>query len=93
MNCSKRKESKFEKVEVNHLSSIGMVIAVMSGKGGVGKSSVTSLLAMSLNKSGKKVGILDADFTGPSIPKIFGLNSKMAKTGPVELYRKLPPGG
>jgi ATP-binding protein involved in chromosome partitioning len=93
MNCSIGKESKFEKVEVNHLSSIGMVIAVMSGKGGVGKSSVTSLLAMSLNKSGKKVGILDADFTGPSIPKIFGLNSKMAKTGPVGIIPEVTAGG
>jgi len=54
-------------------SDIKHVIAVLSGKGGVGKSSVTSLLAVALNRSGKRVGVLDADITGPSIPKMFGL--------------------
>lgn len=49
------------------------VIAIMSGKGGVGKSLVTSLIALSLKRAGKNVGILDADITGPSIPKILGL--------------------
>lgn len=48
----------------------------MSGKGGVGKSSVTGMLAVSLNRQGFKVGILDADVTGPSIPKIFGITAK-----------------
>jgi Mrp family chromosome partitioning ATPase len=52
-----------------------MLIAVMSGKGGVGKSSVTALLATALAVKGFKVGILDADITGPSIPKLFGLPS------------------
>jgi Mrp family chromosome partitioning ATPase len=51
------------------------LVAVMSGKGGVGKSSVTALLAVSLAAKGYKVGILDADITGPSIPKLFGLPS------------------
>lgn len=55
------------------LNKIGRVVAVMSGKGGVGKSSVTALLACQLACQGKKVGILDADITGPSIPKLFGL--------------------
>jgi Mrp family chromosome partitioning ATPase len=56
--------------QFNH---IGQVVAVMSGKGGVGKSLVTGLLAVALARDGKKVGILDADVTGPSIPKMFGL--------------------
>lgn len=55
-------------------NKIKHVIAVMSGKGGVGKSSFTGLLAMSLQRKGYKVGILDADITGPSIPKLFGVN-------------------
>lgn len=52
---------------------IGQIIAVMSGKGGVGKSSITALLACALARQGQKVGILDADITGPSIPRLFGL--------------------
>ena len=62
-----------EAQKVNHINK---VIAVMSGKGGVGKSSVTGMLAVSLMRQGYKVGILDADVTGPSIPKIFGLAGK-----------------
>ena len=54
-------------------SKVKRVIAVLSGKGGVGKSMVTSILATSLMRQGNKVGILDADITGPSIPKTFGL--------------------
>jgi ATP-binding protein involved in chromosome partitioning len=54
-------------------NEIHRVIAVMSGKGGVGKSSVAALLATSLRKSGQKVGLLDADITGPSIPRMFGV--------------------
>jgi len=63
--------------EVQKASHINKVIAVMSGKGGVGKSSVTGMLAVSLTRQGYKVGILDADITGPSIPKIFGLTGKV----------------
>lgn len=59
--------------KLNPLNQIGQVIAVLSGKGGVGKSSVTARLAVALAQSGKRVGILDADITGPSIPKLFGL--------------------
>jgi len=60
----------------NDLSAVKNVVAVMSGKGGVGKSSVTALLATTLARQGYKVGILDADLTGPSIPKIFGLRGR-----------------
>lgn len=56
---------------------ISKIIAVLSGKGGVGKSMVTSLLAIELAKQGKKVGILDGDITGPSIPKMFGLHEQL----------------
>lgn len=56
------------------LNEIGNVIAIMSGKGGVGKSLVTGLTAISLNRLGKTTGILDADITGPSIPKMFGIS-------------------
>lgn len=65
-----------EKIESNQHSSIKNIIAVMSGKGGVGKSSVTSLIAVTLMEAGYKVGILDADITGPSIPKLFGMKTK-----------------
>lgn len=65
-----------EKTKAQQASTIKHVIAVMSGKGGVGKSSVTSMLAVSLMRQGFKVGILDADITGPSIPRIFGLRDK-----------------
>lgn len=70
--CSSRTEDPMAKLAPNSRSSIKKTIAVVSGKGGVGKSLVTSLLAVELAKSGKKVGILDADITGPSIPRSFG---------------------
>lgn len=66
-----------EKLEPNKNSNIKKTIGVVSGKGGVGKSLVCSLLAVKLNKADHKVGILDADVTGPSIPKIFGLEGML----------------
>jgi hydrogenase maturation protease len=60
------------------LNKIGHVIAVMSGKGGVGKSLVASLTAVALKRQGYEVGILDADITGPSIPKMFGITARPA---------------
>ena len=64
------------KSKQNEFSHIKRIIAVLSGKGGVGKSFVTSSIATYLNRNGLKVGILDADITGPSIPKAFGIKEK-----------------
>jgi Mrp family chromosome partitioning ATPase len=61
------------------LSRVRNVIAVMSGKGGVGKSSVAALLAVMLARAGHRVGILDADLTGPSIPKMFGVTERVGE--------------
>lgn len=60
----------------NKLSNVKKVIGVVSGKGGVGKSLVTSMLAVEMSRRGYKTAILDADITGPSIPKVFGLHEK-----------------
>ncbi len=70
--CSPNKSSFLE--EPNSNSRIKHVIGVISGKGGVGKSFVTSSLASMMGKTGYKVGILDADITGPSIPKMYGVH-------------------
>jgi hybrid cluster-associated redox disulfide protein len=59
-------------------AKFGCVVAVMSGKGGVGKSTTTGLLAVGLRRAGKRVGILDADITGPSIPRLFGMTTPLA---------------
>ena len=72
--CENRKQSLLE--ELNQYSTVKNVIGVVSGKGGVGKSFVTAMLAVLLNRKGYKVGILDADVTGPSIPKMFGITRK-----------------
>lgn len=66
----------FEESKPSDINRISKVVAVMSGKGGVGKSLVTGLVAISLARQGKSVGILDADITGPSIPKMFGVNGR-----------------
>ncbi len=76
-DCAERKEEKNNFLEdLNVLSSVKKVIGVVSGKGGVGKSLVTSMLAVSMNRAGYKAAILDADITGPSIPKAFGIREK-----------------
>jgi Mrp family chromosome partitioning ATPase len=66
--------------EPHQFSSIKKVIGVISGKGGVGKSMVSALLAVLLNRMGYKTAVLDADITGPSIPKMFGLHGKAGAT-------------
>jgi Mrp family chromosome partitioning ATPase len=71
-NCSSRKAESLLK-QPHKDASVKKVIAVVSGKGGVGKSLTTSLLASYANKKGMSVGIMDADITGPSIPKMFGV--------------------
>ena len=76
VDCSSRGTPQDFRAPLNELSSVNKVIAVVSGKGGVGKSLVTSMLAVQMNRRGKKTAILDADVTGPSIPKIFGATER-----------------
>ena len=76
-NCPSRQMKPEDFLESPHeMSSIRKVIGVVSGKGGVGKSLVTSLMAVLLNRRGYNTAILDADITGPSIPKAFGIHEK-----------------
>ena len=81
--CSSRKMDKNDFREaLAPESSVKKVIGVVSGKGGVGKSLVTSMLAVSMNRKGKRTAILDADITGPSIPMAFGAAHEMIGTTP-----------
>jgi hydrogenase maturation protease len=73
-----RVDIDFVEVKPGELNQVKNIIAVMSGKGGVGKSLVASLVAVGLRRQGSEVGILDADITGPSIPKMFGINERPA---------------
>ena len=73
-DCSSRQESESLLETPNAQSNIKKIIAVVSGKGGVGKSLVTSLLAVNAQRAGYQAAILDADITGPSIPKSFGIH-------------------
>lgn len=74
-SCSENCGEK-EKARLNEFSSVKKLIAVVSGKGGVGKSFVTALMASQMAKKGYNAAILDADITGPSIPKMLGINEK-----------------
>lgn len=84
--CSQKCDhAEIQKDPVNQYSSVKKVYAVVSGKGGVGKSMVSTLLAVEMNKRGKKTAILDADITGPSIPKAFGLTNDQTQANEMGL--------
>ena len=84
-NCSSRDpKSMLEKL--HEMSSVKKVIAVISGKGGVGKSLVTGLMATIMQRAGFKTAVLDADITGPSIPKLFGIDGKSAEADGYGVY-------
>lgn len=74
--CTKDKNNC--EVKNNNLNNVKKIIGVMSGKGGVGKSSISAIIAKQLNQLGYKVGVLDADITGPSIPRLLGVSGKKA---------------
>ena len=76
VDCPSRDGGGIQKAELNVNSSIKKVIGIISGKGGVGKSMVTALSAVAANRNGYRTGIMDADITGPSIPKMFGVHEK-----------------
>lgn len=79
-NCASRQDPQSFIEKLNELSKVKKVIGIVSGKGGVGKSLVTSMLAVLLQRKGYNTAILDADITGPSIPKAFGIKEKAAGT-------------
>ena len=87
-NCSERSLI----AQLNPDSKVKKVIAVLSGKGGVGKSIVTSMLAVSMQRKGKRAAILDMDITGPSIPKAFGITGK-ASAGENGIYPAISKNG
>jgi len=80
-NCSSRQEPQSLLKEHHPSARIGKVYGIVSGKGGVGKSMVTSQLAVTMRRRGYSVGVMDADITGPSIPKAFGLNTRAVGDG------------
>ena len=90
-SCGDRKEESLL-AQLNPNSTVKKVIAVVSGKGGVGKSTVTSMLAVAMAKTGKRVGVLDADITGPSAPTAFGV-TECQGANEEGLYPALTRGG
>ena len=82
-DCESRETKQDFMKKLHEGSSVKKVIGIVSGKGGVGKSMVTSMLALAANKGGKHTAILDADITGPSIPKTFGITQKATGDGQV----------
>ena len=91
-SCGERQAPMDLRKQPHELSHIKKVIAVVSGKGGVGKSTVTCTLASAMAKRGKKVGVLDADITGPSVPKAFGIH-KLAEGNELGLFATQTQGG
>ena len=91
-SCGERQAPMDLRKQPHELSHIKKVIAVVSGKGGVGKSTVTCTLAAAMAKRGKKVGVLDADITGPSVPKAFGIH-KLAEGNELGLFATQTQGG
>ncbi len=90
-DCADRKQESLL-AKLNDKASVKKVIAVVSGKGGVGKSTVTSMLAVAMSKKGKRVAVLDADITGPSVPTAFGVTECQGATQE-GLYPALTKGG
>lgn len=83
-SCNSKGSCEEESKTVPKHGKIKNIIGIISGKGGVGKSTVTGILAVELRKAGYKVGVLDADVTGPSMPRFFGINKKRAEIIPIK---------
>lgn len=79
-DCGERKEEFDFQAKLNERSKVKKVIGIVSGKGGVGKSMVTAMMAVTMNRRGHRTAILDADVTGPSIPKAFGITEKATES-------------
>ncbi len=86
MKLTGNKNQKSNKDLKDRMGKIKHKIAIISGKGGVGKSTVTVNLAASFAQKGHKVGILDADIHGPSVPRLLGLEGQHVKTGPTGVF-------
>ncbi len=85
-NCGSRKEKNDLLAPQNEASNVKHVIGIVSGKGGVGKSLVTSILAVLMQRKGYQTAILDADITGPSIPKAFGLSGMLIEGSDIGMF-------